>query len=504
MRRLLVLALSATFVFAFESAPAQGCSCALQDPAAMLETSDAAFVGTLSEAPETTGVAIDVPVVWVFDVEEWVKGDLGDTVGVHSGLGGGDCGFELQVGDQIGVFLYNEDGRPTSGLCSTTTPDGMRLAGQPLVFDGSGPPVFVLAGASGRTRLVTLDAEGRLLAAAGDQGFSFTASVCPGGDAVVEVVDGEAVVHRTSDLEVVAVLPGGAGEVELSQAWCVDPAGDTVIGVLVDWARNTARVADLADPSAELASGPAEGLGQAVVSGATMAFQDRAGRGPITILDLASGDQIEVPGYADVSRLAFSPDGTRLLVARTVQRAQGWDLGITVLDTADGSVLTEIGPLAEAEAYGWVGDGAVAVGAYDAQGNGPFLSRVELASGDTSALSAPGYEFTAVDGGIVSVDQGTIWFTPDGGEPTRLTGLPSEAHRIAAVLDTPAAPDVTAATTPPPSTTAPPVPATVPTAAPTDDSPGPWLGWALGGGAATLVALGAWLALRRRQEPPPG
>ena len=206
MRRLLAaVAIASLFVVVGLAGEAEACSCALADPASQLEESQAAFVGKLLERPDQATPPDGFSAIWVFEVEEWVKGDLGDLVGVHSGLGGGDCGFEMNAGDRAGVFLYNDNGRPSSGLCSVTTPEAMVAATRPLVFNGTGSPVFLVAADTGRTRLATLDAQGRLLDAVADDRFGWSVSVCPEEQLIVDVVEGEVTV-RGLDLEPVRTV----------------------------------------------------------------------------------------------------------------------------------------------------------------------------------------------------------------------------------------------------------------------------------------------------------
>lgn len=446
MRRLLLIGLVAS-VFAVWDAPAAlGCSCAIQDPSIMLEESDAAFIGTLTEAPERPAGPAEMSAVWVFGADEWVKGDLGPTVGVQSGFGGGDCGFEIGVGEQIGVFLHNDGGHPSGGLCSTVTPEGMRAADRPLVFDGSGPPVFLVSGQSGRTRLATYDSAGRMIAAVGDERTSWTVSVCPGNETVVEVVEGSAIVRRVSDLsEVRSTSP--PPHVELADVWCLSETGDTLMGLLIDWDAERGWVADLDDPTTEIVSGPADAMGQAAVAGSTLAVPTHGPNDTLTLVDLETGDRSELVGGADVYRADFSPDGSRLLVARTVHHDGGWELGIAVHDTEDGRLVTELGPLPDSEPYGWLGNSEVLVGHYDDPDGAPSTVAIELETGTARPVVAPGFEHLKLEHGTVSVHEGVLWFTSLDGESRRLMGLPSAHHRLAAVLDTDITPQPVGTTT---------------------------------------------------------
>ena len=501
MRRLVVIGILASVFAVWEAAPALGCSCAAEDPSAMFENSDAAFIGTLAEAPEFE--PNQTTAVWIFEVDQWVKGDLGATVGVHSGFGGGDCGFEVGVGEEIGVFLYNDQGRPSGGLCSTTTPDAMRAAGEPLVFDGSGPPAFLLWGQSGRTRLVTLDTSGGMLAASGDDRFSWTVSVCPEGGTVVEVVEGDVIVRRLADLsQKASFTPPGAAE--LSNLWCLEPDGKRLLGLFVDWEDERGWVADLGEPGREMVSGPAESLGQAVVSGSVLAYQPGGAMEPVTLVDLASGARIDLGGGGDVYRVMFSPSGDLLFVARTVHHGGGWDLHYTIHRADDGLVVNRLGPIPNAEPYGWLGEDELVIAAYDDPEGAASTQALDVEAGTGRPLTAPGFGHVAVEGGVVSIHEGGLWFTAEDGAGVQLASLPSEAHQLTTVLDTGVAPAPaeSSTTTTAPTTT---VPAgaepsgNTPAAAPTP-APGPATGAvAVTAAVGLTMALTAVILLRRRR-----
>lgn len=112
-------ALALTFL-PFLPSTARACSCAAPtDLAAFVGEADAAFVGTLVDRRDTP----DFQAIYVFEVEEWVKGDVGEVIEVQSGQGGGDCGFEFWDPDQrIGALLYHDGGELHGGMCSQVEP----------------------------------------------------------------------------------------------------------------------------------------------------------------------------------------------------------------------------------------------------------------------------------------------------------------------------------------------------------------------------------------------
>lgn len=104
--------------------PALACSCAgPPDLDRMVAESPAAFVGTLvSKVPDPEHGpyrSTANPTTYTFDVERWVKGDLGKTVGVRAPLDGAACGIEVPIGGRAGLFVYVEDEELKSSLCAT-------------------------------------------------------------------------------------------------------------------------------------------------------------------------------------------------------------------------------------------------------------------------------------------------------------------------------------------------------------------------------------------------
>jgi hypothetical protein len=138
--------------------PANACSCAMPtDMATWISESPAVMVGTLlavERGSDPFGQA-----VFRFQVEQWVKGDLGDQIDVHSVVGdGGNCGLFDNVGERVGLRLYLEDGHLTSNSCLMADPE-LLLGAQvdvhtaPPLTPDDGVEVLAGAGAIGSTNL---------------------------------------------------------------------------------------------------------------------------------------------------------------------------------------------------------------------------------------------------------------------------------------------------------------------------------------------------------------
>lgn len=399
----------------------------------MLDNSDAAFIGTLIERPDFSEGAVTA--VWVFDVQEWKKGDLGATVGVHSGQGGGDCGFAVDVGETIGVFLYNDSGKPSGGLCGSISAESMAGAGQPIVFDGVGPPVFVIGGTSGATRLMTLDSLGRPLAAAGGDLNQWDASLCPGGGAVAEVLQGQEVaVYDTADLSILRseALGFDPNVSEVSRVWCMDESGESVVVAVLNWEAGDGYLAEIADPHTPLWRGPVDLLSQAQRAGASLVMGD-INQPRTLVFDVASGETEQLPFGGDNGTVVPSPDGSKVL-AVTAQffDSGGYETSVVVF-APDGEVIGRHGPYRDSDVYEWVDNDSFLLTNWDQDGES--RARVDVVSGEVTEVDGLGWGSRPVGDGLVSVDESSILFTPTGGDTVRVAPLPSAGHRLLGIVD---------------------------------------------------------------------
>lgn len=182
--------------------PAAACTCAQRDPVTMLNEADAAFVGRpiAQEIPNDGPVISSAdPVVYTFEVEQAVKGDMGDQVQVHSLRYGMSCGLEFfsPERNRSGILLsLNEDGSYSSGLCSMVDPDILITVSQPLPPpDGEGPIKYLVggrfgSGTIGEARVMALDEQGRTLAYGFGTSPTGAIAVCPGGRHAIEAHGG--------------------------------------------------------------------------------------------------------------------------------------------------------------------------------------------------------------------------------------------------------------------------------------------------------------------------
>lgn len=135
---------STAFALMFVSGPAFGCKCVSPPPDVKTardlvqwhaKGSDAIFEGMvqrvelkwqLTESPVgglvSTDFEQDPPVLQVtFDVSRPYKGVERKDLVLTTGIGGGDCGYDFEIGVQYLVFAYRDDsGHLSTGICSGT------------------------------------------------------------------------------------------------------------------------------------------------------------------------------------------------------------------------------------------------------------------------------------------------------------------------------------------------------------------------------------------------
>lgn len=210
--------LLAAVVFAIVATalPAKACSCALGDPRDALKASDGAFIGTLlSQTPDPDSP--EWSSIYTFTVEETFKGELGETVEVHSASNGAACGLEVPIGGDTGLFLDLVEGEWHSSLCAQIAPEDLRAAAEPLPApDGEGPIAMLASGSYGEAGIVALDSQGRTLAYGEREPDSGPIHVCPGSQRFLEVYGNfrrpELAVRDTSTLDVVREIDLPLGE----------------------------------------------------------------------------------------------------------------------------------------------------------------------------------------------------------------------------------------------------------------------------------------------------
>ncbi len=220
--------------------PARACSCAGHpDLRASIDASEAAFVGSLIEKQDVGKGDFGGEAVYVFEVEEWVKGDLGKVIEVHSASDGAGCGFEFFGGDQIGAFLRLEGGELRSGLCEQADPDALLVAANGPVTSTSGIGHLLVAHGWSSPRLTVLDRDGATVIDLTPIGefelFTGTSQLvaCPQGRYAVQLTSETVAVWDLATLEMKAWYPatGSSGQEWIRTISCRSADATSILAV---------------------------------------------------------------------------------------------------------------------------------------------------------------------------------------------------------------------------------------------------------------------------------
>jgi hypothetical protein len=451
-KRLLVIGLIATVLVVTRAGEASACSCAPLAPSVALEEADAAFVGTLIDRPDSEmNFVEDAP--YAFEVESWVKGDFGSEVVVHAPNQGSACGIEAPVGDRIGLFVTEENGELSSSLCAMVDPDLLLAGDSPLAIDGTGPPVFLVAGYDGPARLMLVDANGGLMAAIGAEGESMNGlAMCPLTDRLVELMNDQMVVRATVDLSEIrrVDLDNLPYERAVPRIWCRDESGDTLWLSVDDWTESGGSMIRLVD---------AEDLDHPILEGpyGWLEVGNRfavGGEGPtaksIWRIDLETKERWLLheipmePGDSEPSGSAWvDPTGDRVMITQWRYRDDsGGNSTFLLYDLASGELLWQSEVMTTADGTGWVDDHTFAAYSYpDMNSDVVDHLLIDVASQSIAHLSdSPGWNTLRVGDNLSGVMGPHLNVMPiDGGPVTELRLLPSEMHHLAAVLQPEAA-----------------------------------------------------------------
>ena len=72
-----------------------------------------------------------------FEVIEWFKGQAAPDVELHTGMGGGDCGYFFETGMTYVVYAHGIDGDLGASICSLTGPASDPRSGLSVLRNGS-------------------------------------------------------------------------------------------------------------------------------------------------------------------------------------------------------------------------------------------------------------------------------------------------------------------------------------------------------------------------------
>lgn len=129
--------------------PVYACSCIIPGtPAEEMEKSDAVFSGEVIKIDDSSSYGYDV----TLQVLETWKGTEGSLIKVHTGIGGGDCGFGFKEGEEYLVYASLTDGELQVYSCSLTgildESDTDGLGAGTAVAESERAPEWMYAGAT--------------------------------------------------------------------------------------------------------------------------------------------------------------------------------------------------------------------------------------------------------------------------------------------------------------------------------------------------------------------
>jgi hypothetical protein len=122
MRRVLPLVVLLVAFVGF-TGPAYGCSCAMREPAQLLEFNPVAFVGTITGAVPVAQRDMGDAHAISFEVDTVLAGQVPSEVEVVTAGNSAACGIDAVVGTRLAVFAADDGGQLTSNVCSTAEPD---------------------------------------------------------------------------------------------------------------------------------------------------------------------------------------------------------------------------------------------------------------------------------------------------------------------------------------------------------------------------------------------
>ena len=498
-----VVAIAVTPVFA---TPAQACSCAVpSDIQSWVDESEAAFVGTLIEK---VGDDFAGDAVYIFEVEEWVKGDLGEVIEVHSAANGAACGFEFWDPDQrIGAVIHEEGGELHGGLCSQIDPDVLLAAMTGPTPSATGLGHLLVGNGWSSTRLTVLDDVGAHVAEISPPGVERDAGtqqleVCPGGNLMLQVTSLEITVWDLESLDIIAAHDLSSLD---QTGWVNDvscrAADATSIYALMsdDLSSRLIEVVPELSTLIEL-----DGIVGKI--GTDFVITQANHEGDATWVDITTGEEAvltKTPAN-DLRSISIATHPTERMIALVetdFNEGGPVEATLSIVDESGTRVEELIIPW-ETHSPTWLDDSRVAVKAHDFDDwEQSFGFVFDLSTGEGFEVEGWDAEHTVADGDkLYGTNGGTILTTDlsTGGVETMVT-LASQSAGPIVLLDgaRPIAPTTTVAVAPEeagPPTTIPPL------VAPEPEREGAGTGdavrWIAGGSILGFLALLVWLARR--------
>jgi len=473
-----------------------------------VDESEAAFVGTLVDRHDGLDGQFGQESIFVFQVEEWVKGDAGDVIEVRSASDGAACGFEFWDEDmRIGAVIHEENGALHGSLCSQIDPDVLLAAMADPVSSTTGLGYLLAANGFNSTRLTVLDREGhQVVELAGPETDPFSGTqhldVCPGGNLMVQTTTTQMLVWDLTTFELVTTIdmPGdGAGWP--SDVVCRDQDASSIL-VIQGFEVTSQLIEMIPEPEVIMElPGPTGSIG----SGFVVAQLDY--EGDAVLIDLKTGVETRLTETPNDSLHAVyvAPHPSRPLVAVVETRFATGDAVDATLSVFDetGAVVDTFEIPWESYPLAWLDESRIAVTSHDwSTDMGQTIGYlVDIASGESIEIDDWHGTYAVADGDVVyGVDGGTIVKTDlETGSNQSLVTLASQSAGPLVLLNhsEPVTTATSAAEPEPEPTTNPTVPPLVAPEAGSDSPDTGYVQWVAGGALIGFLGVLAWLAVRR-------
>ncbi|KRE93230.1 hypothetical protein ASG89_06925 [Paenibacillus sp. Soil766] len=141
---ILMTVLGFSFMTIFHSSNAYACSCAMpQTVEAQFNRSEAVFAGRVLDVNEQRNLNGSMTKAALFDVSHIWKGGTASQIIIHTGSGGGDCGFNFEKGKEYLVYagystMYGDKKLLVTIICDRTV--ALDQAQEDLAALGEGKP----------------------------------------------------------------------------------------------------------------------------------------------------------------------------------------------------------------------------------------------------------------------------------------------------------------------------------------------------------------------------
>jgi hypothetical protein len=507
-----VAALIAAAISPVLGIPAEECSCA--SPGHLgewVDQSEAVFVGTMVEKIDGGQDPFGGQgAIYVFEVETWVKGDLGEVIEVHSSVDGAACGFEFwDQNMRTGAAIYEENGVLNGGLCSQVDPDVLLAAMEGPTPSATGIPKLIVSNGWSSPRLTVLDDVGHhvtdLIPPVDESEFSGTQLIeaCPGGEFVMQMTESHVVLWDTTTFEVAAIHDIGQSQTSWpSDLACLAPDGSSIqIFYSGDATSTLVQVTPQGEEVVEIT-----GV-NGVIGNGFVVFQ--AGfDGDAVMLDLETGEETTLTSKPpnSIVGIYMTPHPTEPLVAIVETRYDDGDGSVeTVLNVVDDrgeSVFKRVIADGEGSVPTWLTDDTLGMTTYTYEGDttGSAAHIYDMVGGEDRIIEDwTGFYMVADEGYLFGVDAGTvITANMETGELGQLVTIPSQDAGPVLVVRTDSAVQpvttTTAAAQDPISTTPPLV------AGDTGDDGDIDFRWIGGGAIVAFLGILAWLAVRQPRQ----